>query len=263
MEKFKNNTNNRVWTGLVIMMVGIVFFLDNMGINIPNWVISWNTFLIVIGLLVGYKRNFEGGGWLIMVLIGGYFTMESIFGLDLSKYYMAIGFIVLGLYLILKPKRTSRRLERCKKKYARFQEMNIPPVDGGDPTDETTPETADKQKLNIDENDILQSINVFGGSQQYVYSKQFKGGDVIAIFGGGDVNFTQADFEGTIVLDVVAIFGGVKLVLPPSWDVKSEVTAIFGGIEDKRATLQVTDGPRKVVKIKGVALFGGVEIKNF
>jgi len=62
---------------------------------------------------------------------------------------------------------------------------------------------------------------------------------------------------------VIAIFGGIKIIIPPSWEVKSEVTAIFGGIDDKRALGQVIEEPRKMIIIKGVALFGGVDIRNF
>nr|WP_068892328.1 LiaF domain-containing protein [Pedobacter panaciterrae] len=257
MEKFtNNNSSSRLWCGLIILVVGLVFFLKNFGVNIPHWVISWHVLLIAIGLLVGYKRNFNGGGWLIMVLIGGFFTLEDIGEFDLSKYYFAIAFIILGLFMIFKPKRTQRDKERWKKrwhnKHSRFGEFN-----------ESVNTDEPKVYTDIDKDDILDSVNVFGGSHQNVYSKNFKGGDVIAIFGGSDINLTQADFEGTIVLDVVAIFGGLKIVIPPSWEVKSEVTAIFGGMDDKRAMGQVIDGPRKILLIKGVALFGGVDIRNF
>ncbi len=257
MEKFtNNNSSSRLWSGLVILGVGLVFFLRNFGIDIPHWVISWHTLLIVIGLLVGYKRNFNGGGWMIMVLVGGFFTLEDIGEFDLSKYYFAIAFIILGLYMIFKPKRSEwdkeRWEKRWNKRHPRFRNFNEP-INTDEPTEYS----------DINKDDILDSVNVFGGSHQNVYSKNFKGGDVIAIFGGSDINLTQADFEGTIVLDVVAIFGGLKIVIPPSWEVKSEVTAIFGGMDDKRAMGPVIDGPRKIIIIKGVALFGGVDIRNF
>jgi hypothetical protein len=64
-------------------------------------------------------------------------------------------------------------------------------------------------------------------------------------------------------LDVVAIFGGVKIIIPPTWEVKSEVTAIFGGLDDKRALMPYNGEERKIVIIKGIALFGGVDIRNF
>lgn len=256
MEKFTSNSSSRLCSGLIILGVGLVFFLKNFGIDIPHWVLSWHTLLIVIGLLVGYKKNFDGAGWLIMVLIGGFFTLEDIAEFDMSKYYFAIAFIILGLYMIFKPKRKDLNKEQWKKrwhkKHADFGNFNEPVS-----TDEPI------EYSDIDKDDVLESVNVFGGSHQNVYSKNFKGGEVVAVFGGSDINLTQADFEGTIVLDVVAVFGGLKIVIPPSWVVKSEVTAIFGGMDDKRAVGQVIDGPNKIIIIRGLALFGGVDIRNF
>lgn len=245
-----------MWTGLVVLGIGAVFLLDNLGVNIPEWVISWHVLLILIGLLVGYKRNFNGGPWIIMIAVGGFFTVEAIAHFDMSKYYFALIFILLGLYLVFKPKgqgfKRKWRKNRFRDKFADLGDMNQ--ASEGD---------EGKAFYDIDKNDILDTVNVFGGSHQNIYSKNFKGGDAIAIFGGSDINLTQADFQGTIVLDVVAIFGGIKVIIPPSWEVKTEVTAIFGGIDDKRALGQIAAEPRKVIIIKGVALFGGVDIRNF
>lgn len=257
----KYNNTSRIWSGLIILGVGLVFFLRNVGIDIPHWVISWHTLLIVIGLLVGYKRKFNGGGWLIMVLIGGFFTLEDIANYDLSKYYFAIGFIVLGLFVIFKPKSSHNKWQRKWKDKFAYQNVADKSADFGNTSEEAG--KAGYIYTDKEDNDVLDSVNVFGGSHQNVYSKNFKGGDVIAIFGGADINLTQADFQGSITLDVVAIFGGMKIIVPPSWEIKSEVTAIFGGMDDKRAVNPVTTEPRKILVVKGVALFGGVDIRNF
>jgi len=66
-----------------------------------------------------------------------------------------------------------------------------------------------------------------------------------------------------VILDVVAIFGGAKIIVPPSWEVKSEVTSIFGGVDDKRKILPLAGQERKIIKIKGLALFGGLNITNY
>jgi len=247
METYKNTNNrsNRLGSGLLLLTIGLIFFLRNLGIGIPHWVFSWHTFLIAIGLLIGYRRNYTGGGWLVMVLIGAYFTIEDIADINLSQYYFAGAFIILGLYLILKP--TGINKKSWKKKTVDF---NL----AGD---------ADAEASATDEDDYIDSVNVFGGSKQQVFSKKFKGGDVTSIFGGCDINLTHADFEDTVTLDVVAIFGGVKIIVPPHWVVKSEMTPIFGGVDDKRAVAPLSDGPHKIIKIKGVALFGGVDIRNY
>ena len=256
MEKITNsNTSGRVWSGMVLLLVGLVFFLDNMGVSIPDWVISWHTLLILIGLIVGYKRNFDGGGWLIMVLIGGFFTLEDIADYDLSKYYFAIAFIILGLFLIFKPKRKKYKAKwktEWDTKSADFDSLNNP-----------NEQTSEYIYNPDDKHDVLESVNVFAGSHQNIYSKNFKGGEVIAVFGGCDLNLTQTDFEGSIVIEVVAVFGGVKIIVPPAWEVKSELTAVFGGVDDKRALGPSNDHLKKILIINGLALFGGVEIRNF
>jgi len=62
---------------------------------------------------------------------------------------------------------------------------------------------------------------------------------------------------------VTAVFGGAKIIVPPGWLVKSEVTAIFGGLDDKRSVQPLVDVPTKILIIKGVAMFGGVDIRNY
>jgi predicted membrane protein len=255
MEKFTDNNSSRVWTGVTIMFVGLVLFLRNQGVDIPSWIISWPMLLIVIGLLVGYKRNFNGGGWLIMVLIGGFFTLGKITDYSFSKYYFSLAFIAIGLFLIFKPKRLGKRKLKAmrEKEMADFTDIN-----------QTANSAEGYVRTDVEDNDILDSVNVFGGSHHKIFSKNFKGGDVIAIFGGCDINLTQADFVDTITLDVVALFGGCKIIVPPGWEVKSEVTAIFGGMDDKRTVGPASTEPtKKILIVKGVALFGGVDIRNF
>lgn len=248
---YNGGQTNRVWAGLILLIIGLCFLLRNLGLTLPHWVFSWHTILIVIGLAVGAKRNFTGGGWLIMVVIGGYFTLQDIADLDFSRYSFALGFVAIGLYMILKPAKWDK--DRWEKKKPVFN-LTDNPENGGAENSESSD--------TYDANDHIDSVNVFSHSKQQVYSKKFIGGDVITIFGGCDVNLTQADFSDTVVLDVVAIFGGIKIIVPPTWIVKSEVTAVFGGVDDKRSVLSGGTEPRKII-IKGVALFGGVDIRNF
>lgn len=84
------------------------------------------------------------------------------------------------------------------------------------------------------------------------------------IFGGSTFDFTDARLApGHNILDVVSVFGGFKLIIPPDWNVKLEVTAILGGVSDKRTRVKEIQGNDKVLVIRGIAIFGGGEIKNF
>jgi predicted membrane protein len=243
--KNKNSGSNKLGGGLILLVIGLIFFLRNLGIGIPHWVFSWHTILLAIGLLIGYRRNFTGGGWMVMVLVGSIFTLQDIADLNLSKYYFAGAFIIMGLYLILKP--IGAHKGKWKKK----------------PLDFNLEENPDAAEVSGDEDEYIDSVNIFGGSKQQVFYKKLKGGDIVSVFGGCDLNLTQADFEGAVTLDIIAIFGGVKIIIPPTWVVKTELTSIMGGVDDKRALAPTGEGPYKVLKVTGVAIFGGVDIRNY
>jgi predicted membrane protein len=253
------NHSGRAWGGSIILLIGIIFFLQSLGLTIPNWIVSWHTLLILVGLYVGFRGNFHGNGWLIMVLIGAYFTLNDIVNFNLGRFYFPIAFIILGLYLILKPR---REFQNGMKKRVAFQDNDLGSSNQPLTSDGTAPSSS-FENTQVNENDFVDFLAIFSGTHHKIFSKSFKGGNVTAIFGGCELNMSQTDFSETVVLDVVAIFGGTKFIIPPTWEVKSEITAVFGGVDDKRAIVPFGDGPSKVLIIKGVALFGGVEIKNF
>ncbi|KQR71297.1 LiaF domain-containing protein [Pedobacter sp. Leaf176] len=253
MENLNNITTNRsgrMLSGLVIVIIGLAFLLDNMGFDIPHWVFSWHTFLLVIGIFVGVRRNFKGAGWLIMVLIGSYYTIDDITGLDFdaSKYALGIGLVILGGYLVLKPKGDflSRRKNRATNSFNA----------GVDDLNQGLPKNANSQ-------DFVEATAIFGASNQIVYSKNLRGGDINVVFGGADINLTQADFTENAVFDITAVFGGVKLIVPPNWVIKTNGTPIFGSIEDKRGHLMQAGAIQKILTINGTVMFGGIEIKSF
>lgn len=254
MENINNNDNNqlknsgRAWSGFIIVIIGFAFLLNNMGLNIPRWIFSWSNFLIVLGVFIGVRRNFKGIAWLILILIGAYNTLDNIPGLDLdlSKYALGIGLVIVGGFLIFRPKDTlAFRKKRKDKNKADFD------------FDEAT------DKKTVNNNDVIEVMAVFGGSNQTVYSKNFQGGDITAVFGGADIVMTQADFPETVSLDVTAVFGGIKLIVPQNWAIKSNVTALFGSVEDKRSHVMPVAEMKKTLILDGTALFGGIEIKSF
>ncbi|RYZ94740.1 MAG: hypothetical protein EOP47_27235 [Sphingobacteriaceae bacterium] len=256
----KPRTSNSIWGGLVLLLIGMVFLLDNLNINVPHWITSWHMILLVIGLIVGVKHNFRGAGWIIMVAVGGIFTLNDFAELNLNMGNLwPLILIGIGLSLILRPKKGCKK-HKFRKHLAQQPDFTDPIQASTDPMGSTG--TTGSAATGHPE-DFLDSVNVFGGSHQKVFTKNFKGGDILAIFGGCDVDLTQADFQNEITIEVTAIFGGCKIIIPPTWEVKSEVTAIFGGVDDKRNLMPSVDGGTKRVVLRGLALFGGVEIKNY
>ncbi len=251
------NQSGKLVIGLIITIIGFSILLDNFGVDFPSWVFYWSNILIIIGLIISVKHNFTNRSGIFLIVFGAFFTLKEAFDgiFDFDRLFWPILIIGIGLYLIFKPKNSfkgfrNRRRNRVNGETETTDAFADPLATEGNTSDKET---------NVD---YLDSVNVFAGSHHIVYSKSFKGGDLTAIFGGCDVNLTQADFDGRVVINVTAIFGGTKIIVPPGWQIKQEVTAIFGGFDDKR-TMRVTEDFDKVLIIKGVALFGGVDIRSY
>ena len=113
--------------------------------------------------------------------------------------------------------------------------------------------------------DMIDGVAFMAGIKKKIISKNFKGGDMTVIFGGVELDFSQADFTDKATLDVTQIFGGTKIIIPANWEIKSELVSVFGSIEDKRMIQPTTLGsePNKTLILKGTTFFGGIEIKSF
>ena len=110
--------------------------------------------------------------------------------------------------------------------------------------------------------DYIDTTSIFGGVHKKVVSKNFRGGDVVTFLGGSEIDLSQAEIIGTARLDVTQVMGGTKIIVPAHWEVRSEVTALFAGFEDKRQQPAMIN-PEKVLIIDGTSIFGGIELKNY
>ena len=103
---------------------------------------------------------------------------------------------------------------------------------------------------------------MFGGVKKVILSKNFQGGDITCFMGGCEIDLTKADFQTKAVIDITQVFGGTKIIIPSHWQISSEMTAIFGAIEDKRQQ-PLSAAVDKILVIQGTSIFGGIEIKNY
>jgi predicted membrane protein len=113
--------------------------------------------------------------------------------------------------------------------------------------------------------DSIDDLSMFGGGQRMINSQNFKGGKVTSIFGGSQFNLKGASLaKGRNVIDVLCLFGGSKFIVPRDWDIKVEITSIFGGFSYKRNTdPNVVYDPSKQLVFKGVVIFGGGEVQDY
>jgi predicted membrane protein len=256
----RNATRQKYGTltaGLIILLIGGGLLLRQMDIYIPRWLFSWPMILIIVGLFAGIQSSFRDFAWLIIFGIGSFFLVGKILpGNDIDRYAIPVVVMGVGLVVLLVPWR--------KKKHPRDPyltdgptEQPIEPGESAEPGVSSTTDYASAQT-----EDFVDATSIFGNVKKVIYSKNFRGGEVVSIFGGAELNLSRADFTGPIVIEMVQIFGGAKLIIPPHWEVRSEAVAIFGGIEDKRPPQSITSAG-KILILQGTVLFGGIEIKSY
>ena len=233
-KKIKNRDGARVIGGVILVIVGGALLLRNMGYFLPYWLFTWPMILILVGLYSGVKHNFQNNSWIILLAIGSFFLV----------------IIGLGLLFIIRP----------SKKNFFFKDTNQPPGNQSLLTNDKNESTF----VSGDSSDVLKIDSVFSGVNRSILSKNFQGGKISCVFGGAEIDCSQADIKGTIALKVDVIFGGVKLIVPANWSVQNEIEGVFHSVEDKRRyNANVFIDPAKVLILKGSTIFGGVEIKSY
>ena len=229
----KQTTDRRVWLGAILIILGGLFLLNSLDIfdfRFTRIFISWPFFFLVIGLyiLVQTEKKVFGA---ILTGLGGLFLIPRIIpGVYISwSVVFPILLIAVGLYIILHSRKNTEFLRGEIKE------------------------------------DTVDDISIFGGGDKIVTSKNFKGGNITAIFGGSEINMTQCQLaEGVNSIDVFALFGGTTIIVPKHWNVVVSVSSILGGFSNKGIkdpTIEI-DTSRSLV-IKGLVIFGGGEVKNF
>lgn len=248
--------HNRNLGGLVLILIGVVFLLHKIpatGHWVPYWLFSWPSILIVIGLYIGAKTRFRNVAAFVLLGLGGFFLLEQtdMIATNLRPYLWPLALIIIGIILLARRNHAGRHCNRRgRHRYNRHRPF-VTPSDYPD----TVPSGAE---------DLLEVNAVFGNIERSLISKNFKGGNISATFGGAEVNLSKCDFQGTITIDLSVVFGGAELILPSNWQLKNDVNVIMGGIEDKRNLNNLPpEDASKVLILRGSIICGGLEIKSF
>jgi len=227
-----DSKNKRAWLGIVLLIVGLVYLLDNFNLihdYIPYYFFSWEMLFIVIGfamLITGKRSGF------VFLIIGGFFLLPDI--IHIPRWYVRnwwpLILIIIGVYLLVRKGRIGS--------FRRDSEAS--------------------------DNDSMDDVNIFGGGDRLISSQNFRGGKTTSIFGGSNINLQNAKLSADDnVIDIFTLFGGVDFIIPSDWTIKVDVFSIFGGFSDKRGKVEATsDAPEKTLHLKGFIMFGGGEIKS-
>ncbi len=241
---YKPNNTRKVVFGLIIVALGALLLADNfegLSEHIRSVVFSLPMLIVAIGILNLFGRRSYVTG-VIIIMVGVFFLIPKIFyniDPDFTRLFWPSILIAIGILIIV------RRGMGHDHHHHHFHKHFH---------DYTAKETSDGY---IDE------VNIFGGNKSKIVSQNFKGGKITSIFGGSELDFTHAQLaEGTNVIDMVCMFGGTSMILPADWYVRSKVVSILGGFADKRLNISNPAVKDRELVIKGIAIFGGGEIKS-
>jgi predicted membrane protein len=248
----ENREGSKVIAGVIIVGVGVALLLRNIGFLLPHWLFTWPMILILVGIYTGFKHNFKNNSWLIVTGIGAFFLIQKFIpSLHLEPFFWPLIIIAIGIMYILNP---------GKKYWGNYKQTN------NDNTRENTGTTSwqgSTKNKTIDSNDEFKISSIFSGVKRNIITKNFKQGQITCIFGGAEIDMTQADMQETSTLRLDVAFGGVEILVPANWIVQNEIQGMFHGVEDKRYNNAVTVDASKILVLKGSCLFGGVEIKSY
>lgn len=269
MEKFnqfeRQMRRRKYWLGSVVILIGLLILLSKTTLNIPDWVFSWETAFIFIGLVIGIKQRFNGAFWFLLILIGGG-SLASI--TVVPEAYNNIVFpvcvIIFGIYLFLAKFSTRNKLRQFQKMQFKKYHRSYFRHQSHEWAQNKKEWMLRYQRCNgeINSDDYMDITNVFGETNKNFISKNFKGGFLKNVFGQTIVNLTQSDFDERSSIDIQNSFGGIILIVPINWEVVPKIDVVFGGVDDKT---KYTDKDKKDKKIilRGRSIFGGIEIRNF
>lgn len=243
------SSRGHIWIGIFFLIAGSLFLLSRLGFNFPDFLFSWQMFLIALGIYVGIRKDFQGASWLILILIGSLFLINEffVFG-ELRRFILPIILIGSGLFFIFRPKKNYPYLPDDK---MRSGETNWKDYASAD------------SNVKPSHDEFVDATSIFGGTKKKIFSKNFRGGDMVNIFGGSEIDLTQADINGTAVLEVTTLFGGATLLVPSHWNVVSDAVAILGEVKDKRVIQNAPENNNKMLLIKGTVIFGGIDVKSY
>ncbi|MGQ7868252.1 LiaI-LiaF-like domain-containing protein [Sunxiuqinia sp. sy24] len=230
-----NKRNKRFYLGVVLIAIGGFMILERLGLipwSIVDLLISWQMLLVAIGIISWLGGNRTGG--LILMAIGGFFLLPEFIEVprQLRRLYWPMVLVAGGVLVLL-----------------RHSGSGAQPTEG----------------IGGRDLDQFDDFVIFGGREIFINSQNLKGGRATSIFGGIEYDFRQSQLapQGAVI-DSLSIFGGCSIKVPLEWNVRNEVTTMFGAFTDKRGdTFQHSQyNPSKTLVIRGFTILGGFEVKH-
>lgn len=227
--------------GIVLVAAGALFFLDNLNIvqfEFSIWKL-WPLILVAVGLHkmlepAPMRKPLFG---LFMIALGVLFLLDQFGHIVFDFDYIWPLLIILAGIHIIKDHVYGRK---CHDDHPRHWNCGSKNQEYGE--------------------DYLTFSAIMGGGGYRISSRKLRGGRIMAIMGGFELNLRDADMEGSEMhVDVTAIMGGVEMTVPTTWTVVMQGIPLMGGFENKTAP---QGEARKKLFVHATVIMGGIEFKN-
>lgn len=213
----------RLVIGLTVMLAGLVMALDSLGLVDGSAVFRfWPLALIAVGVAKILSPARQGSAGILWIVAGTGFFLVSLGRLSAGGVWALLIF-AFGAHIAWKALR---------------------PV--GAPKDPSA---------------ALDIIQLMGGTKTIVTTADFKGGQATAVMGGCEIDLRSASMPDgrSAVLDTFAFWGGIEIKAPDDWEIVSQGNAVLGAFVNNARSLS---GAKKRLVVTGLAIMGGVEVKN-
>lgn len=108
--------------------------------------------------------------------------------------------------------------------------------------------------------DRIDEVAVFSPLNKSYATEHFKGGKIVMVFSGAEIDLTQAKTDATAIdLEVSSVFSSVEITVPKDWKVTSVVKVFAGNVDTHQA--QGGDG-NVTLTLRGDATFGQIEVRK-
>jgi hypothetical protein len=213
----------RLVIGLAIMLVGFLLALDSLGFADAGRVFRfWPLFLVAVGVTKLLGNACQRSGAFLLIVLGVALLALNLGLLSFPRVAAIVLFLV-GARIAWK---------------ALSPRAAVPATDAGS---------------------SLDVVAILGGSKRGV-SGDFKGGQAFAFMGGSEIDLRRATMTADeAVLDIFVFWAGLEVKVPEDWEVVSRGLPILGGYVDNT---RHSPGAQKRLVVTGLAIMGGVEVKN-